>query len=171
MRFRPDTRVRSGAVVRLEGPHQSLVGTPLPQPRVLRAPHHEVTRLDDVLSHEWSLLGIGVGEADWATTTAQQGLSDAFRVDVYLDDRAARDHIGRTGIADADGRLDALFAGLAGHFVLVRPDRLVAAVFTANQAGPVAAQLRRLTGSTEDDTSAARITITSRLKPQAQKHP
>ncbi|MDH6219612.1 bifunctional 3-(3-hydroxy-phenyl)propionate/3-hydroxycinnamic acid hydroxylase [Streptomyces pseudovenezuelae] len=170
MRYRPDTRVRSGAVVRLDSPHQSLVGRPLPQPRVLRAPRHEVTRLDDALGRGWSLLGIGVTEADWATATARPGLPDATHVDVCLDDRAPQDHAGRTGIADADGRLDALFARLAGHFVLVRPDRLVAAVFTPGRAGRAAAELRRATGDTGDDTSAEPVAVSTRLDPQVQPH-
>ena len=146
MRYRPASRVRSGAVVRLEGPRQSLVGTPLPQPRVLRGPGHELTRLDDVLGQGWSLLGIGVSDTDWATA-GRAGFPHSAHVDVYLDDRAPRDRAGRTGIADADGRLDTALAGLTGHFVLVRPDRLVAAVFTAEQAAFAGAELRHLTGA------------------------
>ncbi|GAA3901777.1 bifunctional 3-(3-hydroxy-phenyl)propionate/3-hydroxycinnamic acid hydroxylase [Streptomyces lacrimifluminis] len=171
MRYRPDTRVRSGAVVRLAGPHQSLVGTPLRQPRVLRAPRHEVTRLDDVLGRGWSLLGIGVTEDDWATVTVRPGLPKATLVDVCLDDRAPRDHVGRTGIADADGRLDALFAGLAGHFVLVRPDRLVAAVFSPDRAESVATELTHSTGGgTDNDASAEPAVVPSLLEPQARPH-
>ncbi|MFF4659060.1 hypothetical protein [Streptomyces sp. NPDC001381] len=163
--------MRSGAVVRLDGPHRSLVGAPLPQPRVLRAPGHEVSRLDDVLGRGWSLLGTGVTDADWATvTTVRPGLPDATRVDVCLDDRAPRDHVGRTGIADADGRLDAHFAGLAGRFVLVRPDRLVAAVFTPDRAGDVAARLRRSTGGAGDGTSAEPAARPSRPEPQVKPH-
>ncbi|WP_416986224.1 bifunctional 3-(3-hydroxy-phenyl)propionate/3-hydroxycinnamic acid hydroxylase [Streptomyces sp. T028] len=142
MRYRPDTRVRTGAIVPLDGPGRELVGTPLPQPRVLHGPHHRLTRLDDVLGQGWSLLGIGASDADWATVT-RAGLPDATAVDVFLDDRAPRDHAGRTGIADADGRLDALFTELTGCFVLVRPDRLVAAVFTPDRAGLAGAELRR----------------------------
>ncbi|MFJ8108383.1 bifunctional 3-(3-hydroxy-phenyl)propionate/3-hydroxycinnamic acid hydroxylase [Streptomyces sp. NPDC096132] len=151
MRYRPTTRVRSGAVVRLNGPRQSLVGTPLAQPRVLSGPHHLATRLDDVLGPGWSLLGVGVPDSAW-TAAARSGLPDSAHVDVYLEDRAPRDRDGRVGIADADGRLDALLTGLAGHFVLVRPDRLVAAVFTPDRAGHVAAELRRLT--TDGGTTA-----------------
>jgi 3-(3-hydroxy-phenyl)propionate hydroxylase len=142
MRYRPDTRVRSGAVVRPDGPGRELVGTLLPQPRVLRGPHCRVTRLDDVLGQSWSLLGIGVTDADWATV-ARAGIPDAVPVDVFLDDRAPRDRAGRVGIADADGRLEALFIGLTGCFVLVRPDRLVAAVFAPGRTGHVGAELRR----------------------------
>ncbi|BBC35013.1 3-(3-hydroxy-phenyl)propionate hydroxylase, FAD/NAD(P)-binding [Streptomyces graminofaciens] len=142
MRYRPDTRVRSGAVVPAHGPGRELVGTMLPQPRVLRGRHHRLTRLDDVLGQGWSLLGIGVSDTDWVAV-ARAGLPDATAVDVFLDDRAPRDRAGRTGIADADGRLEALFAGVTRHFVLVRPDRLVAAVFTPDRAQYVGAELRR----------------------------
>ncbi|MGW4214474.1 bifunctional 3-(3-hydroxy-phenyl)propionate/3-hydroxycinnamic acid hydroxylase [Lentzea sp. NPDC004789] len=142
MRYRPDTRVRSGAVIGADGAGCGLVGAVLPQPRVLRGQQHQVTRLDDVLGPGWSLLGIGVTDADWAAV-ARAGVPDAAAVDVFSDDRAPRDQAGRVGIADADGRLDALFAGLTGHFVLVRPDRLVAAVFPPDRSGHVGAQLRR----------------------------
>ncbi|MDN3028343.1 bifunctional 3-(3-hydroxy-phenyl)propionate/3-hydroxycinnamic acid hydroxylase [Streptomyces sp. S.PB5] len=152
MRYRPDTRVCSGAVVRLDGPEQSLVGTQLPQPRVLRGPHHQVTRLDDVLGQGWSLLGIGVTDTDWAAAV-RAGLPDAGRVDVHLDDRTPRDHDDRTGIADADGCLEALLSDLSGHFVLVRPDRLVAAVFAADRAEHVGAKLRRVLGNDLDATA------------------
>ncbi|MER5836384.1 bifunctional 3-(3-hydroxy-phenyl)propionate/3-hydroxycinnamic acid hydroxylase [Streptomyces sp. NPDC002130] len=144
MRYRPDTRVTSGAVVGTDGPGRGLVGTMLPQPRVLRGQDHHVIRLDDVLGQGWSLLGVGVTDADW-TAVARTGLPDAVSVDVFLDDRAPRDRAGRAGIADADGQLDALFTGLAGHFVLVRPDRLVAAVFTPENAEYVEAKLRQFT--------------------------
>ncbi|SPF02803.1 bifunctional 3-(3-hydroxy-phenyl)propionate/3-hydroxycinnamic acid hydroxylase [Streptomyces sp. MA5143a] len=142
MRYRPDTRVRAGAVVRTEGPGRELVGTMLPQPRVLREQDHRLTRLDDVLGAGWSLLGIGVTDADWSAV-GRTGIPDATAVDVFLDDRAPRDRAGRVGIADADGRLDALLTRLTGSFVLVRPDRLVAAVFTPDRAGLVGTELRR----------------------------
>ncbi|MET9914710.1 bifunctional 3-(3-hydroxy-phenyl)propionate/3-hydroxycinnamic acid hydroxylase [Streptomyces sp. NPDC006476] len=142
MRYRPDTRVTSGAVVRGDGPGRELVGTMLPQPQVLHGAHHRLTRLDDLLGPGWSLLGIDVTDTDW-TAVARTGLPDATPVDVSLDDRAPRERAGRVGIADADGRLDALFTGLTGSFVLVRPDRLVAAVFRPDQAAHVDAELRR----------------------------
>ncbi|GAA3767631.1 bifunctional 3-(3-hydroxy-phenyl)propionate/3-hydroxycinnamic acid hydroxylase [Streptomyces phyllanthi] len=141
MRYRPDARVRAGAVLHADGPGCALVGTMLPQPRVLRGSSHHLSRLDDVLGQGWSLLGIDVKDDDW-TVVARAGLPDATAVDVHLDDRAPRDGADRVGIADADGRLDALFTGLTGSFVLVRPDRLVAAVFTSDRAADVGAQLR-----------------------------
>ena len=141
MRYRPATRVSSAAVVRLDRGTHALVGTPLPQPRVLHGPQHRVTRLDDVLGPGWSLLGVDVPEEGWAVA-GRAGLPTLTPVDVALDDRAPRDRAGRAGIADADGRLQAVCAGLTGQFLLVRPDRLVAAVFAPAQAERVGAALR-----------------------------
>ncbi|WP_329351925.1 bifunctional 3-(3-hydroxy-phenyl)propionate/3-hydroxycinnamic acid hydroxylase [Streptomyces sp. NBC_01261] len=142
MRYRPNIRIRSGAVAPLDGQAQSPIGRALPQPRVLHGPHHRVTWLDDVLGRGWSLLGVGLTDADWAAA-ARAGLPAGTRVDVVLNDRAPRDHPGRTGIADADGRLDAAFGGLDGRFVLVRPDRLIAAVFEPDQSDRVSHSLGR----------------------------
>jgi 3-(3-hydroxy-phenyl)propionate hydroxylase len=141
MRYRPATRVSSAAVVRLDGTAHPLVGTPLPQPRVLHGPDHRVTRLDDVLGSGWSLLGADVPDDGWALA-GRAGLPALTWVDVALGDRAPRLRDGRSGIADADGRLEELCAGLSGQFLLVRPDRLVAAVFAPAQAEQVGAALR-----------------------------
>jgi 3-(3-hydroxy-phenyl)propionate hydroxylase len=138
MRYRPANRVTSAAVVRLDGTAHQMVGAPLPQPLVLHGPEHRLTRLDDVLGPGWSLLGIDVPDGSWPAG----GLPAATRIDVALDDRAPRPRPGLAGIADADGRLQRYCAGLAGQFVLVRPDRLVAAVFSPAQATRVSAALR-----------------------------
>ena len=142
MRFRPPTRLTAGAVVTLPHGPQRLVGTLLPQPRVLHGDHHTIQRLDDVLGQRWSLLGIDLPDAVW--TQADQALLPAgTQVDVALDDRAPRPRHGRTAIADLDRRLEAALYGLSGHFVLVRPDRIVAAVFRPADAEQVGEHLRR----------------------------
>nr|WP_051182851.1 bifunctional 3-(3-hydroxy-phenyl)propionate/3-hydroxycinnamic acid hydroxylase [Nocardia vinacea] len=142
MRYRPSARVSSGAVIRFDGRAHLLVGTPLPQPRVLHGPHTKMTRLDDVLGPGWSLLGVGVTDADWHRAD-RAGLPEGIRVEVVLGDRVPRPGSGRTAVADYDGRLDALFGELAGSFVLVRPDRLVAAVFAPAEAERVGGRLGR----------------------------
>ncbi|WP_328501460.1 bifunctional 3-(3-hydroxy-phenyl)propionate/3-hydroxycinnamic acid hydroxylase [Streptomyces sp. NBC_00457] len=142
MRYRPDTRVRTGAVVLADGSGQALAGTLLYQPFVLHGPEYEITRLDDLLGPGWSLLGIGLSDDDW-TAVAAAGLPDARRVDVVLGDRAPRERGGRAAVADGDGALDAYLASLPGHLLLVRPDRLIAAVFTPGHADHVARTLAR----------------------------
>ncbi|WP_031480862.1 bifunctional 3-(3-hydroxy-phenyl)propionate/3-hydroxycinnamic acid hydroxylase [Streptomyces bicolor] len=162
MRYRPDTRIRVGAVLPTDRAGGELVGTMLPQPRVLHGPHHRPARLDDILGQGWSLLGIGVSDTDWATVV-RAGLPEATAVHVFLDDRTPRDRAGRTGIADADGRLDALLAGLTGSFVLVRPDRFVAAVFAPDRAQYVGVTLRRFARPRPTTGTA---TATSDLAPE-----
>lgn len=142
MRYRPDTRVTTGAVAPTDGPGQALTGTLLQQPFVLHGPGYTSTRLDDPLGPGWSLLGIGLSDDDW-TGVAAAGLPDARYVDVVLGDRAPREHGGRAAVSDGDGALDAYLASLPGHLLLVRPDRLIAAVFTPGQADHVARTLAR----------------------------
>nr|WP_051807492.1 bifunctional 3-(3-hydroxy-phenyl)propionate/3-hydroxycinnamic acid hydroxylase [Actinoplanes subtropicus] len=150
MRFRPRTPISSGAVVRLDGRAHLLVGTLLPQPRVLFGPELTPARLDDVLGARWSLLGVDVADDGWLAA-GLAGLPEVVEVDVALDDRAPRRRAGRAGVADADGRLQALFGDLAGQFLLVRPDRLVAAVFPPAQAERIGAALRAVRAA---DTTA-----------------
>ncbi|MFF4120494.1 bifunctional 3-(3-hydroxy-phenyl)propionate/3-hydroxycinnamic acid hydroxylase [Streptomyces sp. NPDC001714] len=143
MRYRPDTRVTTGAVVPTDGPGQALTGTLLRQPFVLHGSGCTTTRLDDLLGPGWSLLGIGLSDDDWTAVTAA-GLPDARYVDVVLGDRAPRERGRWAAVADRDGALDAYLASLPGHLLLVRPDRLIAAVFTPGQADHVARALARL---------------------------
>jgi 3-(3-hydroxy-phenyl)propionate hydroxylase len=50
---------------------------------------------------------------------------------------------GRQAIADADGRLEAALAGARGRFVLVKPDRYIAAVFAAHDHPRIERELAR----------------------------
>ncbi|WP_280880373.1 FAD-dependent monooxygenase [Streptomyces pseudovenezuelae] len=143
MRCRPDAPVRIGAVVpSLRGRTDPLVGTALPLPMVLHGTARRITRLDKVLGPGWSLLGAGVSEDDWATVEEAGPPADR-RVDLAFDDPAPRDTSGRIGIADADGGAHAAFSRLTERFILVRPDRLVAAVFDAEDAEGVTLHLER----------------------------
>ncbi|MER5520723.1 hypothetical protein [Streptomyces sp. NPDC002763] len=153
-RYRPDAPVRSGAVVpSLCGRTDPLVGTAVPRPYVLRIATHRIVRLDDVLGPGWTLLGIDAWENDWATV-ADVGLPTDRRVDVAVDDRSPRERPERIGTADIGGRADAVFARVTGRFVLVRPDRLVAAVFDAADAERVALHLERHAPRTHSNPTA-----------------
>ena len=144
MRYLPSSQVSSGAVVRLDGRARQLIGNALPQPRVIQGQRADLTRLDDVLGPSWSLLGIGLMDGDWQRA-GRAGLPDGTRVEVVLGDRAPRPGPGRTAVTDFDGRLEAFLSELAGNFILVRPDRLVAAVFAPSEAERVGRHLRRFT--------------------------
>jgi 3-(3-hydroxy-phenyl)propionate hydroxylase len=124
MRFRPSTEHREGFVGERSHP---LVGHQLPQPWVVVAPSLRMSRLDDVLSSGLTLLGVGVSESDWVQLPRTWPVAG---VDVFLDDRIPGAVGGRPAIGDADGRLEAALGGARGAFVLVKPDRYVAAVIT-----------------------------------------
>ncbi|MFG1609777.1 bifunctional 3-(3-hydroxy-phenyl)propionate/3-hydroxycinnamic acid hydroxylase [Actinoplanes sp. NPDC049265] len=141
MRFRPDA-VHSGGLVL--DTHE-LTGTLLPQPRVLIAPELRPGLLDTVLGEGFALLGVDTPEPAWASLDAAGwgALSLPIRrVDVVLGDRLPRCAEGRLAVADADGRLEGALASAAGGFVLVKPDRYVAAVIRPGGAAQIADRLR-----------------------------
>jgi 3-(3-hydroxy-phenyl)propionate hydroxylase len=72
---------------------------------------------------------------------ARHGLPPMGGIDVVLEDRLPTASGQRTAIADADGELEQLMAPARGQFVLVKPDRYVAAVFAAGDAEAVASEL------------------------------
>ncbi|MGI8330459.1 FAD-dependent monooxygenase [Actinomadura scrupuli] len=141
MRFRPVARYQQGFVhVTGRDAQRDLVGVQLPQPRVYTG-DYELVRMDDALGPGFSLLGVDVAEAEWAGLDPRlEGLAPR-RIEVALGDRMPRAAPGRRACTDADGRLEGFFRGMSGHFVLVRPDRFIAAVFTAAQSGRVMGEL------------------------------
>jgi 3-(3-hydroxy-phenyl)propionate hydroxylase len=125
----------------------SLVGHPLPQPRVLGADLRPVL-LDEVLGPRFALVGVDVADSAWELFGHPYwGLLAPRRVDLYLDDRLPVPRPGRTGAGDADGRLSAALHRARGRFLLVRPDRYVAAVFHPEFAGQTADRLIELAGA------------------------
>ncbi|WP_067479101.1 bifunctional 3-(3-hydroxy-phenyl)propionate/3-hydroxycinnamic acid hydroxylase [Actinomadura hibisca] len=123
MRFRPRA-VHTAGLVKGEHP---LTGTQLPQPRVLVPPSLRPQLLDDVLGQGFALLGVDVTPDDWARVPSVPGT----RIDIVLGDRLPSPQDGRQAIADADGRLEAALGAARGRFVLVKPDRYIAAVVPA----------------------------------------
>lgn len=144
MRFRPHARHEAGLVV---GDH-ALTGTQLPQPRVLVPPSLHPQWFDQVLGQSFALLGINVPETAWRGfdgTHWPDGELDIQRIDVLLDDRLPSATAGRKAVADADGRLEEALAGARNRFVLVKPDRYIAAVMGPGDIPAVAEALRRNT--------------------------
>lgn len=146
MRYRPKTIHTKGVVSTAGTGARRLVGTLLPQPWVIAEPSLCPQRLDDVLGTGLALLGVDVEPKDWdqvAAAAARHDLPGWRAVDVVLDDRLPVASGERTAIADADGVLEQTMAAARGRFVLVKPDRYVAAVFAASEAATVAEDLSR----------------------------
>ncbi|MCS0599707.1 bifunctional 3-(3-hydroxy-phenyl)propionate/3-hydroxycinnamic acid hydroxylase [Streptomyces sp. LP11] len=141
MRFRPPARHDRGLV---SGTHP-LTGGILPQPRVLVPPSLKPRMLDDVLGRGFALLAVDVPGAAWQRFDGPDWRDLAWplrRIDVFLGDRLPIAHPGRYAIADADGRLEEALATARNRFVLVKPDRYVAAVMKPDDIAAVSSMLR-----------------------------
>jgi 3-(3-hydroxy-phenyl)propionate hydroxylase len=125
MRYRPAQRYTDGLVLPSGGcPSGVAVGQPL----VFDATDHRICRLDEVLGTGWALLGVevgSVGEAGWAATEPIASALAATRVEIGLDEHLPR--TSRRLLLDVDGALGREFAPYRESFVLLRPDRVVAA--------------------------------------------
>jgi 3-(3-hydroxy-phenyl)propionate hydroxylase len=135
MRFRPAARQRGGGIF----DSHRLTGTLLPQPLVLQPPRLRPTRLDHLLGTGFAVLGVDVPAAAWNCFAAWKLL--IRRIDVLLGDRLPRDDQGRRAVADADGALEQALHTARGRFVLVKPDRYIAAVMKPGQVQAVGSRL------------------------------
>lgn len=156
MRFKPQARYRRGFVDATVAPTRrpakwsgatsggrALVGAALPQPRCLTS-SGQLVLLDEVLGPWFALLGVHCPEESWTAVGAHALGALSFRqVEVFLDDTMAADIGPRTGVADADGALQSLLCSARGSFLLVRPDRFVAAAFDPPHLHAVVAQLEQ----------------------------
>lgn len=139
MRFRPVAAHTDGVVA---GRPHPLTGREMPQPLVLVPPGLRPQRADTVLGDGFVILGVAVTPAAWRhVLVAFDGRLHARAVDVVLGDRLPQPTPEYVSVADADGALEAALAGAAGRFLVIRPDRHVAAVFTADEAAGTARQL------------------------------
>ncbi|MEE4495255.1 bifunctional 3-(3-hydroxy-phenyl)propionate/3-hydroxycinnamic acid hydroxylase [Streptomyces sp. BE230] len=144
MRFRPVAVHTDGVVA---GPPHALTGRELPQPRVLVPPELRPQRADTVLGAGFAIVGVDVDPAQWRRVRAAfDGRLRAVAVDVVLGDRIPRQAAEHICVADADGALERALAPARGAFLVVRPDRYVAAVFSAGEAAGVARRLTDLLG-------------------------
>lgn len=135
MRYRPLPRFDSGFV--LDGSDE-LVGRPLPQPLVLTDDLRTV-RLDDVLGAGLTLLGVDLEPTAWSAIPEGWPL---HRLDVTLGDLLPTASE-RRSIGDIGGALERSLDTARGKFVLVRPDRYVAAVLSPGEVPALGALLDR----------------------------
>jgi 3-(3-hydroxy-phenyl)propionate hydroxylase len=140
MRYRPTTQLTTGLVV--SGPDR--VGSLLEQPTVFDVGAHRAAPLDEVLGRGWSLVGVDTDDPAWAVALATPLVDLHPRlVCVGLDDVSPPLIPGRRAISDYDGRLQSVFAFSRGHFLLIRPDRVIAAEFAPGQTADVAAAVAK----------------------------
>ncbi|PXX71532.1 3-(3-hydroxy-phenyl)propionate hydroxylase [Nocardia tenerifensis] len=143
MRYRPPQRYDEGLIAPTDRPE--LVGVPIGQPLVFDTDSHTIRRFDDVLGPGWAVLGIGVEHGDWTAVDAVVRTLTAAAVQVAVADRMPRTR--RRVVIDVDGHLLDEFAVYTGRFVLLRPDRFVAAAWSPSDSADVVAAVRSWTPS------------------------
>ena len=133
MHYRPRAVFTEGLVLR-DSTHP-LVGTQIGQPLVFWFEEHTQLLLDRVTGDDWSLVGVGLPRAAWSAAFDALSVVPRTLVAVPLDDTVeALGHQVRTAI-DLDTRLYEELGSARGRFVLLRPDRFVAAVVEPDQLG------------------------------------
>ena len=144
MRFRPAQRYQEG-FISFVGGRAPLIGASLPQPQALD--HDGVAvPLDELLGDGFALLAVEVADRDPATVDAEPIWDETFEVRRLRiePDRFPGDNPDWPRVADFDGALRRIFGPYTGKFLLVRPDRFVAAVFPSSLAREVSEDLGRL---------------------------
>ena len=128
MQWRPKAHLRAGMVVDDGHP---LVGLQLGQPRTFFVQEHRQVLLDRVTGNGWAVLGVGVDVAAWPDVEPALRHLDPVLVHVPLDDTVADCGPDVRVAIDVDTRLYAELESARGQFVLLRPDRFIAAVAPA----------------------------------------
>lgn len=137
MRYRPEQRYSEGMVV--TGDVLELVGAQIGQPLVFNAEDHRIVRIDEVLGNGFALLGVDIDEGDWRASEDLASVLEAATLHVAVGESMPRTK--RRVVLDVDGALAREFASYVGRFVLVRPDRVVAAAWWPSDTARVAAQI------------------------------
>lgn len=141
MSYRPRAVFTDGLVLR--DSTQPLVGTQIGQPLVFWFEEHTQLLLDRVTGDDWSLVGVGLPRAAWSAAFDALSVIPRTLVSVPLDDtvEVVGDQV-RTAI-DLDTRLYEELGSARGRFVLLRPDRFVAAVVEPDRLAELDDEVRR----------------------------
>jgi 3-(3-hydroxy-phenyl)propionate hydroxylase len=144
MRYRPSAHYADGLVV--AGDEPEIVGVIVGQPLAFETATRRIRRLDDIIGNRWVLFGVDVDESDWAASYSVSEAFDAPRIVI-----STRDDLPRTRhnvLLDVDTCLNREFCRFRGRFVLLRPDRFVAAAWLPSASTHVVPRLLEWTRET-----------------------
>ncbi|MEV5177713.1 bifunctional 3-(3-hydroxy-phenyl)propionate/3-hydroxycinnamic acid hydroxylase [Streptomyces flaveolus] len=126
MRYRPPQRYTDGLVDAGDA-DDAPAGVVVGQPRVFDVEHGRVRLLDEVTGNGWALLGVGVPGDRYGTLCAALRPLDPIVAHVAVGERLPSSPDVPRVLVDVDGALEAEMAPYRGRYVLLRPDRFVAA--------------------------------------------
>lgn len=153
MQYRPTVDFSKGMVV----PDDDLVGVAghmIAQPRVFDSQAHRVRPLDELLGSGWSLLAVGLPDDAWQSPLPAR-VGSLRPSEVTVDDRLPPPQDSRLAAVDVDGALEREFGRLRRRFVLVRPDRFIAASWTPGIVDRVSAGLAPYLSSVDASSASA----------------
>lgn len=156
MQYRPSTRITDGVV--LEPDSHPLVGCVVGQPSVFDFRAHRVVRLDELTGAGWSVIGVGLTEdASWDSAMAAFAAFGPRFIDVPLDDEVFDRPVGVQVAIDVDTRLYSELSSARGAFVVMRPDRVVAAIVPSADVDYTAPRICRMaTGARATEAALSR---------------
>jgi 3-(3-hydroxy-phenyl)propionate hydroxylase len=139
MRYRPAQHYTDGLVI--GGDQPSLVGVPIGQPLVFDTHSHRLSRLDDILGSGWTIVGVDMSDDDWTGLEEVIHTFAAATVVVVTGEVLPRSEY--RVLIDVDGALKREFDSYTGRFVLLRPDRFVAAAWPPPASADTVPELLR----------------------------
>jgi 3-(3-hydroxy-phenyl)propionate hydroxylase len=150
MRYRPVQHYTDGLVLTGDGP--DLVGVAIGQPLLFDSAAHQVARLDETVGHGWVLVAVDLPEDDWCSVQPIVTALDAATAVVPTSD--AWPNSRHRVLIDVDGALNREFTPYSGRFVLLRPDKFVAAAWTPTDSSDVCARVLTWTAQRVTTTAA-----------------
>ncbi|TXN29534.1 monooxygenase [Lacisediminihabitans profunda] len=140
MRYRPTIRFEKGLIVHSNS--QPRIGKGISQPRVFDAESHRPRMFDEVVAGGWSIVGVDVDPEDWVLVAQLRDRAHARAIHIPTSDSFPR-LTGRARVlVDLDGSLNREFESFVGHFVLIRPDHIIAAVWRPTETERILRQTR-----------------------------
>jgi len=145
----PRPTFEDGVLVRLGSGDETCLGSVLPQPRVNRGT--ERVLLDELLGDGFSLVGLDPPPEEIALANSVARIATKIAARILALRHPGHDVIAHDGAVYtvADHRLDRLFATNAGQWLVIRPDRVIAAAAGIRDLAAVARRLDVVLGSRE----------------------
>lgn len=137
MRYRPMQHYTEGLV--FSGDEPTIVGIAIGQPLAFDSVAHRVARLDDAIGGRWAVIAIDLPDAVWSAVEPIATALDADTALIPISDVWPRSE--HRVLIDVDGDLNREFAQYRGRFMLLRPDKFVAATWRPIETPDVCAQV------------------------------